>query len=59
MNEYNYTIDKWYIFDADLHGKLDAGLYLATTKDITLWFDDYASYVDKCQEINITPVDNN
>lgn len=59
MNEYTYNIDKWYVYDADLHGRLDSGLHLATTKDITLWYDDYASYVAKCEEMNITPQDEN
>lgn len=58
MNEYNFTTDRWYIYDAEKHGKLAAGLYLASPVEITDWYDDYASYVTRCNELNITPVED-
>lgn len=58
MNEYTFTTDKWYIFDTDLHGKLHTGLHLATSKNITLWYDTYLEYVDVCLDNGITPISN-
>lgn len=56
MHEYNFNIDRWYVVNANNHGKLDAGLFLASPVEITDWYDNYASYVAKCEEINITPM---
>lgn len=57
MNEYNFNIDRWYIFNNVHHGKLDAGLYHITPHNIEEWFDTYNDYVLRCNELNITPVE--
>ena len=35
----NYTsnVDKWYIYNSELHGKLNAGLHFGTPHDIVLF----------------------
>lgn len=55
----NYTsnVDKWYIYNSEMHGKLSAGLHLGTPHTIVLWYDDYLSYVDGCLDNAITPQD--
>lgn len=47
MNEYNFNIDRWYVYDASRHGKLDAGLWLAVPYEIMEWFDNEEDYLNR------------
>ena len=57
MNTYTFETNKWYVYNQNVNGLLNAGLQLSTPHDIVFWYDDYASYVAKCEELNITPQD--
>jgi len=59
MNNYIEETDKWYVYSQKVNGLLNAGLVLSTPHDIVFWYDDYDSYVAKCEELNITPQDEN
>lgn len=45
MYEYNFLIDMWYFHTSEIHGKLDAGLYMAVPYEILEWFDNEEDYL--------------
>ena len=47
MYEYNYNVDMWYFHNAETHGKLDAGLWLAVPYEIMEWFDNEKDYLNR------------
>lgn len=50
MHEYNFTTDKWYFYNSEIHGKLDAGLWLAVPFEVTEWFDTEEEYLTRLEQ---------
>ena len=50
MHEYNFKVDMWWYKNAEKHGKLDAGLWLAVPFEVTEWFDNEEDYLARIEE---------
>lgn len=49
---YKYEIDKWYIVNQKVAGKLDVGLQLSTIGEVE-WFETEDEWLIKCNELGI------
>lgn len=49
---YKFEIDKWYIVNKTVAGKLDAGLELGTVGEVE-WFETEDEWLTKCNELGI------
>lgn len=52
MKNYKFEIDKWYIVNETVAGKIDKGLELGTIGDVK-WFDNEQEWQQKCKEYEI------
>jgi len=54
LNNYTFETDKYYFINENNYGKLNAGLFLGTTKKVE-FFDTEQEWLDRLSEFDIEP----